>query len=209
MEEKRYLISDAAKTAQVEPHVLRYWEEELKLPIQRTELGHRYYTEEDIQTFQNIKELKERGLQLKAIKVLLPELKKRPNKNQGNIIQMNPEAKELKGEETALEKSQEEPQETAVTLLPMDTNLDKLSQFEGIMTNIFRQTLKDNNEELETRISDTVLKGMDVLMQIREEKEEERFRRLDASIRSHQKKGRLVAATREPRRFLFFGKRRA
>ena len=59
MEEKRYLISDAAKTAQVEPHVLRYWEEELKLPIQRTELGHRYYTEEDIQTFQNIKELKE------------------------------------------------------------------------------------------------------------------------------------------------------
>ena len=77
MDEKRYLISDAAKVVQAEPHVLRYWEEELELPIQRTELGHRYYTEEDIQTFQNIKELKERGFQLKAIKVLLPELKKR------------------------------------------------------------------------------------------------------------------------------------
>ena len=207
MEEKRYLISDAAKTAQVEPHVLRYWEEELKLPIQRTELGHRYYTEEDIQTFQNIKELKERGLQLKAIKVLLPELKKRPNKNQGNIIQMNPKEKETAP--AVEEKTREEVAETTVTLLPMDTNLDKLSQFEGIMTNIFQRTLKDNNDELETRISDAVIKGMDVLMQIREEKEEERFRRLDASIRSHQKKGRLVAATREPRRFLFFGKRRS
>ena len=76
MDEKRYLISDAAKVVQAEPHVLRYWEEELELPIQRTELGHRYYTEEDIQTFQNIKELKERAFQLKAIKVLLPELKK-------------------------------------------------------------------------------------------------------------------------------------
>ena len=51
MDEKRYLISDAAKVVQAEPHVLRYWEEELELPIQRTELGHRYYTEEDIQTF--------------------------------------------------------------------------------------------------------------------------------------------------------------
>ena len=37
------LISDAAKKVQVESHVLRYWEEELKLPIKRNEMGHRYY----------------------------------------------------------------------------------------------------------------------------------------------------------------------
>ena len=37
-----YLISDAAKQVQVETHVLRYWEEELKLPIKRNEQGHRY-----------------------------------------------------------------------------------------------------------------------------------------------------------------------
>ena len=81
MEEIRYLISDAAAKVAVEAHVLRYWEEELGLPISRTELGHRYYTEEDIRTFQNIKELKERGFQLKAIKVLLPEIRKREMKN--------------------------------------------------------------------------------------------------------------------------------
>ena len=46
------LISDAAKRVKVEAHVLRYWEEELGLPIKRNELGHRYYTEEDVKRFQ-------------------------------------------------------------------------------------------------------------------------------------------------------------
>lgn len=65
------LISDAAKRVKVEAHVLRYWEEELELPIKRNELGHRYYTEEDVKRFQEIKDLKERGLQLKAIRMVL------------------------------------------------------------------------------------------------------------------------------------------
>ena len=43
------LISDAAREVKVESHVLRYWEEELHLPIKRNELGHRYYTEEDVE----------------------------------------------------------------------------------------------------------------------------------------------------------------
>ena len=104
MDEKRYLISDAAKVVQAEPHVLRYWEEELELPIQRTELGHRYYTEEDIQTFQNIKELKERGFQLKAIKVLLPELKKRKADFSAEIIDLEQKLAEQ-------EKEKAEPRE--------------------------------------------------------------------------------------------------
>ena len=65
------MISDAAKKVMVEAHVLRYWEEELGLPIKRNELGHRYYTEEDVRRFMEIKELKERGLQLKAIRMVL------------------------------------------------------------------------------------------------------------------------------------------
>ena len=73
MEQTYYLISDAAKQVQVESHVLRYWEEELKLPIKRNELGHRFYTEEDIARFISIKRLKEKGLQLKAIKLVLQD----------------------------------------------------------------------------------------------------------------------------------------
>lgn len=72
MEQKTiYYISEAAKKVQVESHVLRYWEDELELPIKRNEMGHRYYTEQDIRQLQEIKELKEQGLQLKAIRTVL------------------------------------------------------------------------------------------------------------------------------------------
>ena len=66
MEKVRYMISDAANIVNVESHVLRYWEDELELNVPRNELGHRYYTKENIQEFQRIKELKEQGYQLKA-----------------------------------------------------------------------------------------------------------------------------------------------
>ena len=51
MEKVRYMISDAAGLVNVEAHVLRYWEEELELDIPRNELGHRYYTKENIEQF--------------------------------------------------------------------------------------------------------------------------------------------------------------
>lgn len=66
-----YYISEASKLVQVEPHVLRYWEDELALPISRNEMGHRSYTSEDIDRFRQIKHLKEQGLQLKAIRMVL------------------------------------------------------------------------------------------------------------------------------------------
>lgn len=72
MEDKTiYYISEAAKKVQVESHVLRYWEDELQLPIKRNEMGHRYYTEQDVDKLQEIKLLKDQGLQLKAIRTIL------------------------------------------------------------------------------------------------------------------------------------------
>ena len=71
MDKLRYMISDAANMVKVEAHVLRYWEEELELEIPRNEMGHRYYTKENIQQFLKIKELKEQGYQLKAIKMVI------------------------------------------------------------------------------------------------------------------------------------------
>ena len=61
MGEVRFMISEAAKQVNVESHVLRYWEEELDLTIGRTEMGHRYYTKDDIQLFCCIKKLKNEG----------------------------------------------------------------------------------------------------------------------------------------------------
>ena len=65
--EKCYTVAETVKMTGVKSYVLRYWEDELDLHLGRNELGHRYYTGEDIQLFLNIKELKNRGLQLRAI----------------------------------------------------------------------------------------------------------------------------------------------
>lgn len=74
MNDLRYMISDASKKLQVEAHVLRYWEDELGMEIPRTELGHRYYTQEHLLVFERIKQLKEAGYLLKAIKLIMPKL---------------------------------------------------------------------------------------------------------------------------------------
>ncbi len=74
MGEVRYMISEAAKKLQVESHVLRYWEDELGLEIGRTDMGHRYYTEEDIQLFLCIQKLKNEGMLLRDLKFMIPEL---------------------------------------------------------------------------------------------------------------------------------------
>ena len=74
MGEVRYMISEAAKRVNVETHVLRHWEEELGLNIGRTEMGHRYYTEENVRLFNCIKELKEQGMLLKELKDLIPDM---------------------------------------------------------------------------------------------------------------------------------------
>ena len=69
LEKVRYMISDAARILALEQHVLRYWEDELQLDIPRNEMGHRYYTDENIKELMRIKELRSQGYQLKAIRM--------------------------------------------------------------------------------------------------------------------------------------------
>lgn len=171
VEEHRYLISDAARMVAVEAHVLRYWEEELELPIGRTELGHRFYTRENIETFQKIKELKEKGLQLKAIKAIL----------QGT--QENP--------------ASADPDETS--LLVMENNARKLQQFRDLVGDIVEKVVKENNSELQKCMETSIAKEADYLLHMQEKREEERFRRLDEAIRAHQKNKQYVAAAKEKR----------
>ncbi|HBI72888.1 MAG TPA: transcriptional regulator, partial [Lachnospiraceae bacterium] len=74
---------------------------------------------------------------------------------------------------------------------------DKVEQFMSIMNQIILSALKENNaelkEEIGTNVTENVVKEMKFLMRLREEKEEERFRKLDMTIRDYQK-SRMVAA---------------
>ena len=179
MEKVRYMISDAAGLVNVESHVLRYWEEELELDIPRNEMGHRYYTQENIKQFQQIKELKEKGYQLKAIKMIVhnedTDTVLVPEKKEQQVYFKNPETLALA--------------EARQNVLD---NTDRMAQFTELMTNIVGKAIAANNEELSRSIGEDVgeqvLKEMNYLMREREEMEEERFRQLDDAIRGNIKK---------------------
>ena len=190
MSEIRYMISDASKLVDVEAHVLRYWEEELELPIGRNEMGHRYYTEENIRLFRHIKELKDRGVQLKAVKMLLPDLEK----GDTEISHLLARADGLSLTTDSQAAAREE----------------KMQQFQCIMSRLISEALEDHTErmgvEIGSQVSDQVIKEMDYLLRMKEEREDERFRRLDETIRSSQKarKERAIFGEEEKKKRRFF-----
>lgn len=186
MERVRYMISDAANRIQVESHVLRYWEEELELEVPRNEMGHRYYTEENIRQFEQIKKLKAEGFQLKAIKMMIH-----------NTTAGDEKMEEELADDAVGELSLSKPQETA---LVQEEQLSQLEQFQLMMSEIVRTAIAKNNQalglEIGAQVEEKVIKEMNYLMREREEQEEERFRRLDEAIRSRQRR-----TPREKRKF--------
>ena len=136
----RYMISDAARQVGVEAHVLRSWEEELDIKIGRTELGHRYYIDKTIFVMKKVRELREKGFQLKAIKVLIPEIQR---KAEDTKEEKDSEKKDEKTPvNTETEKSAEEPQVVNQhTLISVSDNLDNLEKFEDIVGNIVKLSL--------------------------------------------------------------------
>lgn len=184
MENARYMISDAANIVNVESHVLRYWEEELELAIPRNEMGHRYYTEENIAQFQKIKEWKEQGYQLKAIRMMIH------NGAGGNqVVETKREYSEVGSSYPVKHHSNSA------------ANTVKLEQFQAMMTNIVKQAMAENNtalgKEVGVQVGEKVLKEMNYLMREQDEAEEERFRKLDAAIRAQHKGRRFGRGKRE------------
>lgn len=198
MAEIHYLISDASKKVDVEAHVLRYWEEELELKIPRNEMGHRYYTELHIRLFRQIKELKEKGYQLKAIKSALTKIME----SEGEI--MVPDGLLEETAATALKDSATagESEETGISEISAQggqviLQTEKLEQFQHIMNHIIGQALEVNNEKLSQDISclvnEKVTKELEYMIRVNDEKEEERFKQLDETLRAYQKDGKSRA----------------
>ena len=197
--ETRYTVRQAVEMTGVKSYVLRYWEEELELDIPRNELGHRYYTKENIEQFLKIKEWKEKGYQLKAIKMLVHEKSTEP--------EVETETREL--------LSAAEPLHTevvdvhsgkvghAVEDRRSEAALSRMEQFQMLMTSIVKSAIEENNhalgKEVGDQVGDRVLKEMNYLMREQDEQEEERYRKLDETIRIYQKGKRSVkrAAKRE------------
>lgn len=192
MKEPYYTIKEASERVGVESHVLRYWEEELKMEIHRNQMGHRYYTGHDIDLLCMIKELKDNGLQLKAIR---------------NYIEKRKEQLES---EKVVGKSDAESGDKAYNmadnktgLVPVNgneglmSNEEKLEQFQRIMNRILSNAIRDNNELIGQaageHAANAVVTQIQGMTKEQEEKAEERYRKLDKTLREIQL-ARLEAA---------------
>ena len=224
MAEIHYLISDASKKVDVEAHVLRYWEEELELSIPRNEMGHRFYTDYHIRLFRQVKSLKEKGYQLKAIKAALAKtFQDGKTVISGEILEEDviaalkgtgpegQEAREKAGTKEEAEGGQareKAAEDSAVkNLAPFDSDSveallaeEKMEQFQKLMDPIIGRAMEENTEKLSQDVSylvhDKLMKEMEYLMRVSDEREEERFKQLDEAIRSCQRDnlGRAEAA---------------
>lgn len=201
--ENYLLISDAAKRVQVESHVLRYWEEELKLPIKRNELGHRYYTDKDIERFVQIKNMKERGLQLKAIKMILKNGKLDVLHNSSEVemepvlgdltpcggaeSSENPNSSVVSCAETVESAEGNECREEAPGLAidivskreidavdEAQAKEEKAKRLQWLLQQLIKETLQENNKELSKEIRDGIVKELDYQFRCQEERENER-----------------------------------
>ena len=175
--ETRYTVRQTVEMTGVKSYVLRYWEEELELQIHRNELGHRYYTGYDIQLFLNIKELKRRGLQLRAIKKLIPQI----TVSMSGFEESGAALLEGVAEDIS-EDAQTRAEEDINTEKRTDTvkaeihNNDKILEFQTILERLIAQELRFQNED------------------------EERCRSLDFAIRRQQMARREAAAASEKKR---------
>ena len=199
----KYMIKEAAKLLSVEPHVLRYWEEELELNIERNEMGHRYYSEKDIRLLREVKRLKENGISLKAIRNALKKsteinsvnTKEDEDKNavDNNTSDNNTEnmaEKEAAGAAEVI-ASDLETQNRVVDFnmaqLQAVMNRAALSAINSGLNEVIRKSVEQAvSDNMKSQISEIVIKQMDTVMREQEERAEERYKKLDRLLREMQ-----------------------
>ena len=230
--EKIYQVSEAAEVLETEVYTLRYWENQLNLEVPRNAAGHRYYEETQIRMFRNVKRLKEAGFGLRQIKAMgermaevasLSDEKLRELRNRIVGLEAEQETvftgREIKEQNQT--EQQEEKEEFRVCvrdeepcIVPVqEERTDGVRLLQEGMTKWLGELLQKNNEQLTSKIeegvSERMARELRFLFRQQEEREEERYRRLDRTIREYQQaraNAKLQTGIRD--NFLFAGKLR-
>lgn len=185
MNEKVYTIKEVATILDIEAYVLRYYEKELELQIHRNSQGHRIYTQKDIAVLQQIKDLREQGLELKGIR---------------NVIHtLDQEGLESLTQVTA----------TTSKVIPLvtddidigDKDDQKVKQFTMIIKEMLKQTLVEFGEESKKQLHEELTNEMDIMMNkkllelevTQQQKNEEYYKKMDETMREMQKIRKEIA----------------
>ena len=122
--EREYSVGEVAEILKEEIYNLRYWQKELGLPDRRNEMNQRIYTQDDINRFKFIKELRS----LKAIRKVL--------RKTGIII----------NEETAATND--------VAVVGVNNYTAAVDKLKADLVGEIKKTMDDKNDELKQEIDD-------------------------------------------------------
>lgn len=181
MNEKTFTVKDVSEILDIESYVLRYYEKELNLNINRNNQGHRIYGEADIEQFRRIKELREQGLQLKAIEGLLPQL---DEVSVESLVQMGATSHKIVRERNTKE---------SIDIADIDDI--KVKQFSIMMKEMLKQALNEYNgdtkeqikQELTEKVNIMVNKKLTELEVAQKEKDETYYKKIDETMREMQR----------------------
>ena len=189
MEERRYQVQEAVRLIGVESHVLRYWEEELGITVGRTKQGYRLYSEENIRLFRQVKELKEQGIGLKAIRLLLggtadggrtgrdrlmESLTQTGAAEHGERGENQQEAGGMEKDWKRVEKKTDrydraedgqavrEENEDHLEYEVITNESETMAEFERILKRIIREAVADQNEKLELAVTELIQEELEV-----------------------------------------------
>lgn len=168
----RYTITELSKNLSVTDHALRYYEKEFKMYVPKDKRGRRYYTPDLANIMYQIKNMRDEGLEIKAIKkILKPEIE---------LIAPLPEEK---NETCAL---------TRIDAKNNALEIQKFFQdFSEQLTNSFSTTVTTAKEDITTEIYKTKLElGACVENNMRkfEGKMEKHFQNVDKSLGAWREK---------------------
>jgi DNA-binding transcriptional MerR regulator len=182
-------VKDVSEMLNTEAYVLRFYEKELNLNIKRNTKGHRVYTMEDVELFKQVQDMREQGLQLKAI--------------EGIVHDCNQEAKETYQQLSSIQMASVTPiKKNNMTPLDItDEENDKVKQFSVMMKDMFKQALVEYNEhskiemkeEIKEEVNTVVDKKLIQLEEKQNEKNEAYYKKLDETMREVQKIRREMA----------------
>ncbi|MEG0013215.1 MAG: helix-turn-helix domain-containing protein [Cellulosilyticaceae bacterium] len=189
MKSETFTIKEVGELLDIEQYVLRYYEKELKLNVLRNSQGHRMYTIENVELLRHIKELREQGFELKAIKNLVANLEEEEGLE--SFMQISATTTKVGALQVAKEAS-----------IDIGNKDDiKVNQFASLMKDMLKEALVEYNEDAKAQLKDELSEEVGVMVNkkfmelevVQKQKDEEYYKKLDETMREMQKMKKELA----------------
>lgn len=188
-----FSVKEVAEMLGTEAYVLRFYEKELNLDIRRNSKGHRVYTLDDVEIFRKIQDMREQGLQLKAIETIVHD--------------SSGEAKETYEQLSSITLAAVAPVKNndIVDIDITSVEDEKVKQFSFLMKDMLKQALIECNQQSKVEMEETIKREVDTAVEekvskfqeAQDEKNEEYYRRLDETMREIQKMRKEISEAKE------------